>query len=1753
MNRRIVIIGIIVAATLAFLSVGFAAWGIINKEEASGNFTSYNIIDLEDTADTSINAFSYRSTGFSGANQYITSFSIILDLKQKSEPYNVTLELFDEDSFLSNVSSTYTYGGDTVNGNKRITINNINSNREITITYTITTQSSDWSETGPVYLALDANKYLYLKASAVSTNGVWNISKRIDLVTTLQNLILVSIPNPDTTVFTYNGITQTYNITNNVGYTISNNTRINAGTQTVIVSLNDGYQWEDNSFEDKAYAFTINPKNISELLFSEVSAVTYDGTNQVPPVSIYYDTSLLDLNTETTISRIDSNNKNAGINSASITFTGSGNYTGTKIIRYTINKKPISLSGIQNYSFNATSPNTQSYENVANTFITNAKANIDYFSVDDSNIISLQRIDNGYIYYGMPKYSNETYDDYSLKRLYGSTYYVYITLNSNYTPIESYQQVILKNGSNSVSTYVLSSKIIYNTVRVSNSYYTMENVSSSATIVLTDYTYMIADKSLSGSLVVPYSLDNTSINSNSDKHPYANNVGNTSSYTMTYKENDIFVELEIGKGLTLSVSGTMAIGGKYGSAAGGCSGQTYGPHGNLKLNENSYIQVQNGGRLSSCGYIYGTGKIITKNGSYLYVPFVINDYKGGSNTAVSTQTLDRSPFNGYGIVNIQTDIKVEYGTNVIGYVAMYMNSDYQKTNVKFISSSGALFNLSQSDGYIYYKYDSSKEYTDSKDMKFGLNKFEIFGNASIASISMSISFGISITINTANIVLPIPANIHISQESGSLSINAKIIIQAGSQIHIKNGASLSIGSNYMLLVADCNHIQTLGGSAYDSKKTIYSVFETERGHLIIDGNMSVNGTFGGIIETNGSGNVSIANTATLSATYIDGGFKTDEFSILGGLKKWNLTDNNRTESTITARYVNENDQIVSLTSGEYIGINNNMHYLTSTTYKNYEGTTQTFTYHTNCGDIKGQFSSATNVSSITISYKDSDETTLLNSVDVSFVSSTNYRLYANAYSASKLGYSFDGWYYKEGNNNVDLIDYIDINTDITLYAKWTQKTYSIVYQFIDKDNPTTPYAADILAAAATANLSINNYTSLTLSTNATFSIVEFNHNSKDYKVLGFAVINNMSYEIVTSINSSNVNRFIELAEANEDTLIIYGYLAEYTAYTITYDLDGGTASNPTSYYVDTNTFTLNNPTKSGYTFIGWTGTGIDGSSMTVTITKGSTGNRSYTANWDLENYSISYDYAGGTAVNPVNYNATQVITLVNPVRTGYTFTGWTGTGIDGSTMVVTIAQGSTGARSYVAHWQANQYTIDYNGNGATSGTNYQVTVTYDSDKIATINASGHEFSNGSKPFVEWNTQANGTGTKYYPGDDVPATNLTLYAIWGYTVTYNANGGSVNPTSISVSPADSVTLPTPSRTGYTFNGWYTSSSGGTKVGNAGATYKPNGDITIYAQWTINSYKVTISTSNSTTTVTVGGTTISSGGSVEYNSVVKVVLSYSESEDRTFTIKQGNTNVTRYSDEACTNTTTSTSAGTYYFRMPAGDVTISSSSTSCLLPNTLVLMSDGSYKEVQYIVPGDELLVFNHETGRIETSFVTFNDYEEESLFTVINLHFTNNHSIGVIYEHGFFDLDLMTYVYITEGNYLDYIGHRFYGIDGEYILDDAYISEETVKVYSPITCNTFNYFTEGLLSMPGGIEGLFNYFDYDDSLKYDEDDYNWCIENIGLFTFEDLEFFGVSRETFDAYNAKYFKIAMAKGLLTEEMVYYYVNRYGHYFE
>ena len=115
-------------------------------------------------------------------------------------------------------------------------------------------------------------------------------------------------------------------------------------------------------------------------------------------------------------------------------------------------------------------------------------------------------------------------------------------------------------------------------------------------------------------------------------------------------------------------------------------------------------------------------------------------------------------------------------------------------------------------------------------------------------------------------------------------------------------------------------------------------------------------------------------------------------------------------------------------------------------------------------------------------------------------------------------------------------------------------------------------------------------------------------------------------------------------------------------YNITYNLDSGTATNPATYTVESDAITLNNPVKTGYTFTGWSGTGLTGeNNMTVTIPKGSTGNRAYTAHFSQNSYTVVFDTVGGSSISDktgVKWTDQVLDGITAPTKDGWEFTGW---------------------------------------------------------------------------------------------------------------------------------------------------------------------------------------------------------------------------------------------------------------------------------------------------------------------------------------------------------------------------------------------------------------------------------------------------------------------------------------------------------------
>ena len=306
-------------------------------------------------------------------------------------------------------------------------------------------------------------------------------------------------------------------------------------------------------------------------------------------------------------------------------------------------------------------------------------------------------------------------------------------------------------------------------------------------------------------------------------------------------------------------------------------------------------------------------------------------------------------------------------------------------------------------------------------------------------------------------------------------------------------------------------------------------------------------------------------------------------------------------------------------------------------------------------------------------------------------------------------------------------------------------------------------------------------------------------------------------------------------------------------YTITYDLNGGTGTVPTAQTQDVGVvFTTASDdgfSRTGYTFLGWADTA---NATAAEYTKGASVSYIMTdttlyAVWQINQYTISYDLAGGTVngTNPTGYTLeSSDITLINPTHVGYTFAGWTGTGLDGATLSVTIANGSTGDRTYTAKWTANTdtaYTVKHmienlDGNGYTQyGNDDNKTGTTDTDTEAV--AISIEGFTAPATITQQNINADGS-----------TVVKIFYSRNSYDLTFNLDNGS-NPVTTSVKYGAAITAPTGfEKTGYTFSGW----------DKTVAETMPANNVTYTAQWTAHTYTVKFDANVPADSVLVSGT-------------------------------------------------------------------------------------------------------------------------------------------------------------------------------------------------------------------------------------------------------------------------------------------------------
>ena len=307
-------------------------------------------------------------------------------------------------------------------------------------------------------------------------------------------------------------------------------------------------------------------------------------------------------------------------------------------------------------------------------------------------------------------------------------------------------------------------------------------------------------------------------------------------------------------------------------------------------------------------------------------------------------------------------------------------------------------------------------------------------------------------------------------------------------------------------------------------------------------------------------------------------------------------------------------------------------------------------------------------------------------------------------------------------------------------------------------------------------------------------------------------------------------------------------------YTITYEnTEGVTNLNPTTYNINSETINLINLNdRESHLFVGFY-TSLTGGTKVTQIVKGSYGNVTLYARWEIREYTVKF-YNDSTLLKEetVSYGLSATAPDA-PAKTGYTFTGW-------DKAFTNVKQNLNVYTTY----QINSYTVSLSSVGTiidSFSVNYNASITEPDDPVRT----GYSFGG-------WYKEELLTNPFNFETELMPANNITLYAKWtinSYTISFNSNGGT-SVTAITKNYNEAITQPAdPTKVGHEFAGWYNDIN--LTIAYVFPETMPAANVTLYAKWTINTY--TVKFYDEDTITFLEETTVTHGSNATYTTPTK----------------------------------------------------------------------------------------------------------------------------------------------------------------------------------------------------------------------------------------------------------------------------------------
>ena len=442
---------------------------------------------------------------------------------------------------------------------------------------------------------------------------------------------------------------------------------------------------------------------------------------------------------------------------------------------------------------------------------------------------------------------------------------------------------------------------------------------------------------------------------------------------------------------------------------------------------------------------------------------------------------------------------------------------------------------------------------------------------------------------------------------------------------------------------------------------------------------------------------------------------------------------------------------------------------------------------------------------------------------------------------SVTGYTFQGWYTSPNFDPQSRVSVISSGSsgNLTLYAKFlkyrVEAADGFTFDYKNYDYPA------LIQTVSSSRTSIALSTTIQVSKGCTWTL------SRDIE--GFELIKTKNMSLVEGHNIAYVTVWYD-----EEYNVVY-YLDIYRLghRSYAYYADGEVYCESATVEEQTYLSAPEAPSKTGYTFNGWYAYNLPDSSEGFNPSSAVIGTTAATFPYRLDEnvvfyaiftpnvYTATFDVDGGKPLASKTQNVTYDTPFIPAAarRDGYTFVGWKD---DDGNVFKSLAQWKYDYPvTLTAQWSLNTYEIIYNLNGGTNNKNNPATYTIESDTVTLVTPARTAYS-----FAGWFTDRNFTNeiTEIAAGS---FGNKTVYAKWTpvvYDIIYELDGGANdenNPTTYTVE-TPTIEFAAPSKTGYTFNGWYAEKdfSGDSVTELPQSSY---GDVTLYAKWTANKYTIT----------------------------------------------------------------------------------------------------------------------------------------------------------------------------------------------------------------------------------------------------------------------------------------------------------------------